>query len=55
VDFSQVNLGGSFYYLCSVLDGASRAILAWDIRSQMREADAEIVLTVFCELNESPS
>jgi putative transposase len=44
VDFSHVNLGGTFYYLCSVLDGASRALLAWDIRPQMREADAEIVI-----------
>lgn len=44
VDFSYLNLGGTFYYLCSVLDGASRAILAWDIRPQMREADAEIVI-----------
>jgi putative transposase len=44
VDFSYVNIGGTFYYLCSVLDGASRAILAWDIRPQMKEADAEIVI-----------
>jgi transposase InsO family protein len=44
VDFSYLNLGGTFYYLCSVLDGASRAILSWDIRPQMREADAEIVI-----------
>lgn len=44
VDFSYVNIGGTFYYLCSVLDGASRSILAWDIRPQMKEADAEIVI-----------
>ena len=44
VDFSYLNIGGTFYYLCTVLDGYSRAILAWDIRPQMREADAEIVL-----------
>jgi transposase InsO family protein len=44
VDFSYVNIGGTFYYLCSVLDGASRAILAWDIRAQMKESDAEIVI-----------
>lgn len=44
VDFSYVNIGGTFYYLCSVLDGCSRAIVAWDIREQMKEADAEIVL-----------
>ncbi len=44
VDFSYINIGGTFYYLCSVLDGCSRAILAWDIRAQMKEADAEIVI-----------
>jgi transposase InsO family protein len=43
-DFSYLNIGGTFYYLCSVLDGCSRAILAWDIRPQMQERDAEIVL-----------
>ena len=43
-DFSYVNVGGTFYYLCSVLDGCSRAIVAWDIRPQMHERDAEIVL-----------
>jgi transposase InsO family protein len=43
-DFSYVNVGGTFYYLCSVLDGCSRALVAWDIRPQMQEADAEIVL-----------
>jgi hypothetical protein len=30
--------------LCSVLDGASRALVAWDIRPQMREADDEIII-----------
>jgi putative transposase len=44
VDFSHLNIGGTFYYLCSVLDGCSRAILSWDIRAQMKEADAEIVI-----------
>jgi len=43
-DFSYVNVGGTFYYLCSVLDGCSRALVAWDIRPQMQETDAEIVL-----------
>lgn len=44
VDFSYVNIGGTFYYLCSVLDGCSRAILSHDIRPQMKEADAELVI-----------
>lgn len=44
VDFSYLNIGGVFTFLCAVLDGCSRAIVAWDIRTTMREIDAEIVL-----------
>ena len=44
IDFSYVNVGGTFYYLCSVLDGCSRYVVAWDIREAMKEADAELVL-----------
>jgi transposase InsO family protein len=44
IDFSYVNVGGTFYYLCSVLDGRSRYVVAWDIREAMKEADAELVL-----------
>lgn len=44
IDFSYVNVGGTFYYLCSVLDGCSRAIVHWEIREAMKEADAELVL-----------
>ena len=29
-----LNIGGTFYYLCSILDGFSRYIVNWDIRSQ---------------------
>ena len=43
-DFSYLNIGGTFYFLCAVPDGCSRAILAWDIRPAMREMDAEIVI-----------
>ena len=43
-DFSYLNIGGAFYFLCAVLDGCSRSILSWDIRPTMCEADAEIVL-----------
>ena len=44
IDFSYVNIGGTFYYLCSILDGYSRYIVQWEIREAMKEADAEIVL-----------
>ena len=44
IDFSYLNIGGMFYFLCGVLDGCSRKVLAWDIRTSMREIDAEIVV-----------
>ncbi len=44
IDFSYVNVGGTFYYLCNILDGCSRAIVHWEIRETMKEADAELVL-----------
>jgi transposase InsO family protein len=44
IDVSYLNLGGTFYYLCSVLDGCSRAILHWDIRESMTEREIEVIL-----------
>jgi transposase InsO family protein len=44
VDISYINLVGTFYYLCTVLDGFSRYIIHWEIRESMTEADVEIVL-----------
>ena len=35
IDIAYLNVGGTFYYLCSVLDGASRAILHFEIRESM--------------------
>src|SRR5215831_689785 len=44
IDVSYLNIGGTFYYLCSILDGFSRYIVDWDIRESMTEADIEIIL-----------
>lgn len=44
VDISYINIAGTFYYLCSVLDGYSRYLLHSEIREAMREVDVEIVL-----------
>ena len=44
VDVSYINVHGTFYYLCSVMDGASRFIVHWGIRERMTEPDVEIVL-----------
>ena len=44
VDIAYLNVGGTFYYLCSVLDGASRAIVHHEIRESMKEAEVELIL-----------
>jgi putative transposase len=44
VDVSYINLSGTFYYLCSVLDGCSRFLVHWDLRESMKEADIEMIL-----------
>jgi transposase InsO family protein len=44
VDVSYLNLCGTFYYLCSVLDGCSRYVTHWEIRESMKESEVEIIL-----------
>jgi putative transposase len=44
VDISYINISGTFYYMCSVLDGFSRYIVHWDIKGSMKESDVEIIL-----------
>ena len=41
---SYINISGTFYYLCSILDGCSRYVVNWDLRESMTEADIEIIL-----------
>ena len=44
VDISYLNISGTFYYLCSLLDGCSRFIVHWEIRERMLESDIEIII-----------
>jgi transposase InsO family protein len=44
VDVSYLNLGGTFYYLCSLLDGYSRFLVHWEIRCSMTERDIETIV-----------
>ncbi|MFQ5380748.1 MAG: IS3 family transposase [Dehalococcoidia bacterium] len=44
IDVSHINVAGTFHYLCSVIDGFSRYIVAWDLRERMTAGDVEIVL-----------
>jgi len=44
IDMAYLNICGTFYYLCSILDGYSRYLVHWEIRTQMTETDVEIIL-----------
>lgn len=44
IDISHINIHGTFYYLCSILDGFSRYIVHWEIREAMKEIDVETIL-----------
>jgi putative transposase len=44
IDVSYINVGGTFYFLCSVLDGYSRFIVHWELRETMKEAEVETIV-----------
>jgi putative transposase len=44
IDVSYLNIAGTFFYLCSLLDGCSRFLVHWELRESMTEADVEIIL-----------
>jgi putative transposase len=44
IDISYLNLSGTFYYLCAILDGYSRYLVQWDIRPHMTESEVELTL-----------
>jgi putative transposase len=44
VDVSYLNIAGTFYFLCSILDGYSRFIVHWEIRETMKEGEVETIL-----------
>jgi putative transposase len=44
IDIAYLNVAGTFYYLCSILDGYSRSIVHWEIRESMTEVDVETIV-----------
>jgi transposase InsO family protein len=44
VDVSYLNIAGTFYFLCSILDGCSRLIVHWEIREKMQEIDVQTIV-----------
>jgi putative transposase len=44
IDITYINVAGTFYYLCLVLDGYSRYIVHWELRESMKETEVEVIL-----------
>lgn len=44
IDFSYLRIKDMFYFLVTVMDGYSRAILSWDLKPQMTQEDAQIAI-----------
>jgi putative transposase len=44
VDIAYINVLGTFFFLCSLLDGYRRSIVHWEIRPKMEEGDVEIII-----------
>ena len=43
-DIAYINVAGTFYYLCTVLDGCSRYIVSWDLQKQLTTTELEIIV-----------
>jgi transposase InsO family protein len=44
IDITYINLGGTLYYLCSLIDGYSRYVVEWEIREEMKETAIEVII-----------
>jgi putative transposase len=44
IDVSYINICGTFYFLCSILDGYSRFVIHWEIRETMKEFEVETII-----------
>jgi len=44
VDVSYINVAGTFFYLCGLLDGYSRFLVHWELRESMTEAEIETII-----------
>ena len=44
IDIAYINVAGTFFYLCSIIDGCSRFVVHWEIRESMKEHEVELIL-----------
>jgi putative transposase len=51
IDIAYINILGTFFFLCSLLDGCSRSIVHWEIRPKMEEGDVETIIQRALEQN----
>jgi putative transposase len=44
IDVSHINICGTFYFLCSILEGYTRFVIHWEIRETMKESEVETII-----------
>jgi putative transposase len=44
IDVSHLNICGTFFFLCCILDGYSRSVVHWEIRQTMKEDEVETII-----------
>jgi len=44
IDVTHINVAGTFYLLCGLLDGYSRYVVHWELRERMTEKEVEIIM-----------
>ena len=44
IDISYLNVAGTYYFLCTILDGYSRFIVHWEIGESMKEPEVELII-----------
>ena len=44
INVSHINICGTFYFLCSILEGYSRFVIHWEIRETMKESEVETII-----------
>lgn len=44
IDVTYIHIAGTFFYLCAILDGATRYLVHWELRERMTSLDVETIL-----------
>lgn len=44
IDISHINIRGTYFFVCDIIDGYSRYIVHWDIRASMTAYDVQLII-----------